>query len=115
MAGRRFDALHLEARGEDALLPVKVVPGASRDRVVGPLGSRLKVTVSRPPEKGAANKAVAALLARALGLKAGRVELAAGATRAEKTFLVRGLTPEAVRRRLAEAGRNGRGAAGGQP
>ena len=47
-------------------MAVKVVPGASRDRIVGKLGDALKVAVSKPPEAGAANKAVIALLARSL-------------------------------------------------
>lgn len=91
------------APGGGTLLGVKVVPGASRDRVVGPLGARLKVTTSRRPEKGAANKAVAACLARTLGLKSADVELTAGAARPEKTFLVRGLDTDELRRRLSQA------------
>jgi uncharacterized protein (TIGR00251 family) len=83
-----------------AVLLVKVVPGSSREKIVGPLGERLKVAVRKPPEKGAANKAVCALLAEALGLRAGDVEILRGAGRPEKELLVRGLTPDEVRRRL---------------
>jgi len=96
-----FGQLHLTAHAEGTLLGVKVVPGASRDRLAGPLGARLKITVSRPPEKGAANKAVTRLLANALGVPPRDVRLTTGHTRAEKTFLVRGLAPDDVRRRLA--------------
>jgi len=76
------------------------VPGASRDRVSGVLGSRLKITVSRPAEKGAANQAVAEVLAKALALRPRDVELVNGQTNPEKSFLVRGLGVEEVRRRL---------------
>jgi uncharacterized protein (TIGR00251 family) len=103
MAPGAYDPLHLSPHADGTLLDVKVVPGASRDRVAGLLGSRLKVTVSRPAEKGAANKAVADLLAGALGLRTRDVELAGGRTRPEKTFLVRGLAPAEVRRRLEDA------------
>lgn len=82
------------------LLAVKAVPGASRDKVVGPLGERLKVAVRKPPEKGAANKAVCALLADALGVRAADVEVLRGDTRPEKEVLVRGLAVDAVRERL---------------
>lgn len=101
MAGG-YQQLHLAAHEGGTLIDVKVVPGSSRDRVAGPLGSRLKVTVSRPPEKGAANRAVAQVLAEALGLKPRDVELAAGPARPEKTFLLRGLSPDEVRRRLGD-------------
>ena len=51
---------------EGAQFAIKVVPGASRDRIVGVLGSALKVAVSKPPQGGAANRAVVELLAEAL-------------------------------------------------
>ena len=83
-----------------AILAVKVVPGASRDRVVGPLGDALKVATSAPPEKGKANAAVAAILAKALGLDRRAVELAGGASSPRKEFLLRGLSAGEARRRL---------------
>lgn len=46
-----------------ARLTVKVVPGSSRDQIVGWLGDALKVKVTAPPEKGRANAAVVAILA----------------------------------------------------
>ena len=46
-------------------LSLKVVPGSSRDEIVGRLGDSLKVKA--PPEKGRANEAVVALLAERLG------------------------------------------------
>jgi uncharacterized protein YggU (UPF0235/DUF167 family) len=89
-------------------VPVKVVPGASRSRVVGPLGDRAsgarwKVTVAAPPEKGAANREACSVLASALGLRASAVTLAAGASSASKTFAVRGLDAAAVDRGLRGA------------
>jgi len=82
------------------ILALKVVPGASRERIVGPLGERLKVAVQKPPEKGAANKAACALVAKALGLRPADVQVLRGDTRPEKDLLVCGLGPEEVARRL---------------
>ena len=48
-----------------ATIEVKVVPGASRDRVVGRYGDGIKVQVSAPPEGGRANKAVVDVIAAA--------------------------------------------------
>ncbi len=97
-----IDSLHIQPDGSGTLLAVKVVAGSSRDRVAGVLGDALKVTTSAPAEKGKANAAVAATLAAALGLDRRNVRLAAGATRPRKSFRLAGLTPEALRRRLAE-------------
>ena len=93
----------VERHSDGAVVAVKVVPGASRESIVGPLGERLKVTVSKPPSKGAANEAVCALLAAALGVRASEVEILRGGTRPEKELLVRGVGPEEVRRHLGVA------------
>lgn len=78
------------------LIAVKAVPGAKRDEIVGLLGERLKVRVSAPPEGGKANKAICALLAGALGVRASDVEVVGGASRAEKSVRIAGIGPEAV-------------------
>jgi len=77
-----------------------VVPGASRDRIAGPLGDRLKVQVRQPPEKGAANKALCRLLAKALGVRPADVEVIRGPTRPEKDVRIGGLDPAEAARRL---------------
>ena len=86
-----------------AILAVKVVLGSSRERIIGPLGDRLKVAVRKPAEKGAANRAFSSLVARALGLRPGDVEIFRGGSRPEKDLLVRGLSAAEVRRRLGQA------------
>ena len=70
-----IDQLEIRDSAGGAVLPVKVVPGSSRDRIVGVLGGSLKVATSAAAEKGKANAAVAKLLARALGVDARSVEL----------------------------------------
>ena len=79
---------------------VKVVPGASRDRIVGALGDALKISVKKPPEGGAANAAVVALLASALGVPASRVQIARGHGTPRKDVFVAGLTPAQLQARL---------------
>lgn len=76
-------------------LRVKVVPGASRDAVAGPLGDRLKLRVAAPPEAGKANRSVCALLAGRLGVAERSVSVVAGPSSAEKTVLVAGLAADA--------------------
>ena len=82
------------------LLAVKVVPGSSRDKVAGVLGDSLKVATSAPPEKGKANAAVAAILAKALGVDRRSVELVSGPASPRKEFRIAGLTAAAVRAAL---------------
>lgn len=81
-------------------IAVKVVPGASRDRVMGLLGDALKVQVSAPPEKGRANAAVIEVLAEALGVSAKSISLVGGATSPRKSFHIRGWSASEVQAAL---------------
>ncbi len=71
-------------------LQVWVVPRASRPGL-GPLrGERLRVAVSAPPVDDAANEAVRALIAEAVGVARGEVAIVHGATGRNKTLRVTG-------------------------
>ncbi|HNY32894.1 MAG TPA: DUF167 domain-containing protein [Fibrobacteria bacterium] len=67
---------------------MKAVPGASRSRIVGELGDRLKIQVAAPPEDGKANKAVIEVLAQWLGVAKSEVELVSGASQPAKVFRI---------------------------
>jgi uncharacterized protein (TIGR00251 family) len=73
-------------------ITVKVVPGASRNRIVGPLGDALKVQVSAAPERGKANTALTALLADVLGVSVKCVSVVRGSTSQRKIVLIRGVS-----------------------
>lgn len=79
------------------LLPIKAVPGARADAIVGPLGDRLKIRISAPPEGGKANKAICGLIARALGVRPGAVTVIRGTTSPEKTIRISGVPESRVR------------------
>jgi len=78
----------IEPDGQDVLIRVKAVPGASRDELAGPVGDRLKVRVSAAPEGGKANKAVCRVVAAALGVKTRQVTVECGHASPEKTLRV---------------------------
>ncbi len=82
---------------------VKVVPGSSRDRIAGLLGDVLKVAVSAPPEKGKANDAVVAILAKTLGVPRKSVSIVAGHTQPRKTVHVDSITSDALAQKLGIA------------
>jgi uncharacterized protein YggU (UPF0235/DUF167 family) len=85
----------------DVILSVRVTPRGGRDAIMGVRDGVLHVRVAAPPAGGAANKACAALIARALDLRGAQVALAGGDTSRNKRFSVSGVTPEQVERRLA--------------
>lgn len=82
---------------------VKVIPGASRSRIVGEMDGALKVAVAAPPEKGKANQAVLTLLAEALGVKRADLHIETGVTGRYKRCLVSGVGVEQVRQALEQA------------
>ena len=84
-------------------LSVKVVPRASRDKVVGWSGGVLRLRVRAPPQDGRANAAVVALLAGALGVRKSAVVITAGHASAVKRVAVEGLTRNEVDQRLSIA------------
>lgn len=87
-------------REETARIAIKVVPGASRDGVVGWLGDALKIRVVAPPERGRANAAVERVLAAALGVPVESVRIVAGSASARKTVLVTGVSETEIRQRI---------------
>lgn len=93
-------AVRVEQHGEDVLLHIKAVPGASRDQVAGVVGDRLKVRISAPPEGGKANKAICRLLAKALGMKAKDVTIVSGQTSPEKVIRIAGARADQVVEKL---------------
>jgi uncharacterized protein (TIGR00251 family) len=88
----------LEVREADGAITfdVQVVPRASRDRL-GPVhGDRLKVQLTAPPVDGAANDALVALVAKALGRPRGDVAIGRGTTGRKKTLRVAGVSRDAL-------------------
>ena len=79
---------------------VAVVPRASRSRVIGRHGDRIKVQLAAAPVDGAANEELVALLAEVLDVPRRSIAIARGQTSKRKTVRIDGADVEAVRRRL---------------
>lgn len=98
------DLAHAISAGPDGIvLRLKVVPGASRSRLVGLLGGRLKVAVTAPPDKGRANDAIRVLLAGILSVPRQAVRVTLGHAQPLKTVAVSGIDTDLAVARLAAA------------
>ncbi len=86
--------MQITAKG--VLVPVQVVPGASRNRIYGEHDGRLKIAVTAAPEKGKANKAVCEFLASAMGISKSQVQVVSGHTARLKEVLIERVTPDAL-------------------
>lgn len=83
---------------------VAVTPRASSDSVGPYVDGTLRVRVTRPPADGEANRAVLRLVARALDVPPGRLELVAGARSRRKRIRVIGLDDGELSLRLEAIG-----------
>jgi uncharacterized protein len=85
-------------------LLVRVTPKAAANVLGEVRDGRLQVKVTVAPEDGKANAAVVRLLAKALRLAAGSIEIEQGAGARDKTLLLRGMAlsdvPPPLRARL---------------
>ncbi len=81
-------------------ITVQVIPRARKNQVVGPQGDALKLRIAAPPVEGAANEALIAFLAEALGLRKRDLSLHAGEHGRRKVVRIEGLDAAAVATRL---------------
>ena len=96
------EATRLAIQEKDGSLtfPVRVVPRAKKNDIVGVEGGVLRVRLTAPPVRGKANEALVEFLAQALGVRKGQVEIARGQKAKDKAIRVRGLSEEEARKRL---------------
>lgn len=81
-------------------IAVRAQPGARRNEVAGIRERMLLVRVTQAPEKGKANKAIAEVIAKSIGLRRSQVELISGETSRQKRFLIRNLTIDELAAKL---------------
>lgn len=84
---------------EGIRLALRVQPRSSRNRIEGVVEDKLKVRLTAPPVENAANEACRVLLAEALDVSKGQVELVGGGKSRDKLFFVKG-NPENLLKRL---------------
>lgn len=70
------------------VVPVLVSPGASRNQLRGEHNGMVKVSLTAPPERGKANKALCDLLARKLGISRSQVRILSGRASRQKEVLL---------------------------
>ena len=83
------------------MMPVRVIPRASRTLLAGVRDGRLLVRLSAPPVDGAANEALIRLLAKELGVARRSVQIVGGDRVRQKNVLFEGVTAEQLLDRLA--------------
>jgi uncharacterized protein len=94
---------YLRAAEGGILLTVRLQPRAGRSEIGAPHANELRVRVTAPPHRGAANEALVRLLAYTLRCAPSRVEIVHGAGAPRKRILLHGFTEQEVLRSLERA------------
>jgi uncharacterized protein (TIGR00251 family) len=100
----------MESRGKTAIagtharLGVRVTPRAGRNEIAGWRDAVLVLRVTAAPVEGEANRAVVALLARALRVAPSAIGVERGQRGRDKIVRVEGLTGAEVEARLVDGG-----------
>ncbi len=81
-------------------IPLKVIPGAPKDEIVGWRGSDLTVKITAPPVEGRANEHLRRYLAGVFGVSPVDVSLLTGATSRRKIVQIEGLSAAEASARL---------------
>jgi uncharacterized protein YggU (UPF0235/DUF167 family) len=92
--------IELEDHAEGVVLRVRAHAAARRNAIDGEKVGSLQISVTQAPEKGKANAAIVALLAKWLKLRKSQIELLSGLTASQKRFLLRGITAAELTVRL---------------
>ena len=95
--------IQLDLHAAGVILPVRAQAGARRNGIQGEHDQVLKVSVTPAPEKGKANKAIVAVLARQLGLRKSQIALLSGEASSHKRFLIAGVSVDQLQQRVQDA------------
>ena len=78
--------------GSGVVLDVRVIPRAAKSQIAGRRDDALLVRLNAPPVDGAANTALIALFAEALGIPRRNIEIVAGHRSRTKRVRITGVT-----------------------
>ncbi len=78
------------------VIPVRVQPNSSQEKVIGEYSGQLKVAVNAPPDKGRANKAIVKVLAKWIKIKDADIYLLHGEKSKDKEVFVKNITEKDI-------------------
>lgn len=74
--------------GNDIIIKVKIVPGSSKNKIIGAYNDALKISIAAPPVEGKANKKCIAYLAKYFDVAKSKIEIISGQTSKNKIIKI---------------------------
>jgi uncharacterized protein (TIGR00251 family) len=69
---------YFKITGNDIIIKVKIVPGSSKNKIIGVYNDSLKITITALPVEGKANKKCIAYLAKYFNISKSKIEIISG-------------------------------------
>jgi uncharacterized protein len=82
-------------------VPVKVLPGSSKNEIMGLQNGVWRIKIAAPADKGKANKELIDFLSEVMDVKKVDLAILKGLTSHNKVIAVEGLSPEDISRKLS--------------
>jgi len=82
--------------GNDITVKVKIVPGSSKNKIIGVYNKALKITITAPPVDGKANKKCIAYLAKYFDVAKSKIEIISGQTSKNKLIRIYDISQEEI-------------------
>ena len=79
---------YFKITGNDIIVKVKIVPGSSKNKIIGVYNDSLKFTITAPPVEGKANKKCIAYLAKYFDVAKSKIEIISGQTSKNKLIKI---------------------------
>jgi len=90
--------IKIDKDSDGIVFKIKVQPRSSRDEIVGVQGDALKIKVTAPPIKGAANKSCFKILAKELKVSKSQIKIVGGEFSKVKIVKVTGKIQDLVQK-----------------
>lgn len=81
-------------RDNDIIIKVKIVPGSSKNKIIGAYNDALKISIAAPPVEGKANKKCIAYLAKYFDVAKSKIEIISGQTSKNKLIKIYDISPK---------------------
>ena len=79
---------YVKITGNDIIIKVKIVPGSSKNKIIGAYNDALKITITAPPVEGKANKKCIAYLAKYFDVAKSKIEIISGQSNRNKLIKI---------------------------
>jgi len=93
-------AINITKSAGQLIFSLKVVPGSSKTAIAGEHDGLLKIKLAAPPEKGKANKALIAYLAKKLDIKKNNIQITSGLTSTTKQITLQTPKPAEIAHKI---------------